>query len=156
MESNKLDATDIGILNLLQVDAHLGYKEIGHALKRNKSVIGERIKRLKEQGYILEAVTLVDINKVMPVFQAFTFIALRDHSKENNLLFKERMLTLPQVMECYQITGRYDFKLKIVVNDMAEYNTLLSEQVTSFDFVGKVETFSVIDQAKMTTSYQLK
>jgi Lrp/AsnC family leucine-responsive transcriptional regulator len=156
MDSYKLDPTDIGILNLLQIDAHLGYKEIAHTLKKNKSVIGERVQRLKERGYILGSVTLVNVAKVMPVFLVFTFIELRVHSKENFRIFKERMIELPEVMECYHITGRYDFKLKIAVSDMSEYNTLLSEQVASFDFVGKVETFSVIDEAKMKTSFQLK
>lgn len=156
MDSYKLDSTDIGILNLLQQDAHLGYKEIAHKLKKNKSVIGERIQRLKASGVILGSFTLVNVHKIMPIFVVFTFIELKDHSQDKLQLFKNRMVSLPQVMECYHITGRYDFKLKIAVSDMGAYNTLLREQVASLDFVGKIETFTVIDEAKMKTAYELK
>ena len=156
MDSYTLDSTDIGILNLLQNDAHIGHKEIAHILKRNKSTISERIHRLKERGYILQSVTIVNLSKVMPIFLVFTFIELRAHSEENFRKFKQKMIELPQIMECYHITGRYDFKLKIAVSDMAQYNELLSKHVASFDFVGKIETFSVIDQTKMKTSFQLK
>ncbi|RYZ47328.1 MAG: Lrp/AsnC family transcriptional regulator [Sphingobacteriales bacterium] len=156
MDLHKLDTTDIGILNLLQQDAHLGYKEIAHKLKRNKSVIGERIQRLKANGYIKGSVALVDVHKVMSIFLVFTFIELKDHSQDRIQAFKEKMISLPQIMECYHITGRYDFKLKIAVSDMAAYNTLLREQVACLDFVGKIETFTVIDETKMKTGYELK
>jgi DNA-binding Lrp family transcriptional regulator len=156
MDSHKLDITDIGILNLLQQVAHLGYKEIAHKLKKNKSVIGERISRLKASGFIKGSVTLVDVHKVMSIFLVFTFIELKDHSQDKLEAFKSRMVSLPQIMECHHITGRYDFKLKIAVNDMAAYNALLREEIAALDFVGKIETFTVIDESKMKTGYHLK
>lgn len=156
MDSNKLDTTDIGILNLLQQDADLGYKEIAHMLKKNKSVIGERIARLKTTGYILGKVTLVNVHKVMPIFLVFTLIELKDHSQHSLQKFKDSMINLPQVMECYHITGRYDFKLKIAVGDMVAYNSLLREKIACLDHVAKIETFLVIDETKMKTGYQLK
>ena len=155
MDSIKLDQTDIGILNLLQKDGHITYKEIAQKLKRNKSTIGERIQWLKRNGYIRNTVTLVNAAKIMPLFLVFTFVELKDHSKENFSLFRQRIMNLPEVMECYQVTGRYDFKLKIFVRDMSAYNAFLMEHITSLDFVGKLESFTVIDETKMQTGYEL-
>lgn len=155
MEPYKLDQTDIGILNLLQKDGLMTYKELAHKLKKTITPIVERIKRLKELGYIKGTVAIVDINKIKSVFVAFPHVQLTSHSEEILKQFQADMTKYPQVMECYHLTGHYDFMLKIVMPDMVSYNEFLRDTLDKLPYVGNIQSFLVLSQAKHETAYPL-
>lgn len=155
MEPYKLDQTDTGILNLLQKDGLMTYKELAHKLKKTITPIAERIKRLKELGYIKGTVAIVDINKIKSVFVAFPHVQLNSHSEEILKQFQADMTKYPQVMECYHLTGHYDFMLKIVMPDMVSYNEFLRDTLDKLPYVGNIQSFLVLSQAKHETAYPL-
>ncbi|HEY0175598.1 MAG TPA: Lrp/AsnC family transcriptional regulator [Pedobacter sp.] len=155
MEPYKLDQTDIGILNLLQKDGLMTHKELAHKLKKTITPIVERIKRLKNLGYIKGTVALVDINKIKSVFVAFPHVQLNSHSEDILKQFQADMTKYPQVMECYHLTGHYDFMLKIVMPDMVSYNEFLRDTLDKLPYVGNIQSFLVLSQAKHETAYQL-
>ncbi len=155
MEPYKLDQTDIGILNLLQKDGLMTYKELAHKLKKTITPIVERIKRLKELGYIKGTVAIVDINKIKSVFTAFPHVQLNSHSEEILKQFQADITKYPQVMECYHLTGHYDFMLKIVMPDMVSYNEFLRDTLDKLSYVGNIQSFLVLSQAKHETAYPL-
>lgn len=155
MDSNKLDSIDIGILNLLQKDAQLTLKELAHKLRRNKSVIGDRIKRLSNQGYIKNAVIIIDVKKVKSIFTAFPLIQLKDHYEETFRAFQAIVIELPEVMECHHVMGQYDFLLKIVVPDANAYNEFLRSNISTLSYVLRIESFPMLSEIKRETSYQL-
>lgn len=155
MEPYKLDQTDTGILNLLQKDGLMTYKELAHKLKKTITPIAERIKRLKELGYIKGTVAIVDINKIKSVFVAFPHVQLNSHSEEILKQFQADMTRYPQVMECYHLTGHYDFMLKIVMPDMVSYNEFLRDTLDKLPYVGNIQSFLVLSQAKHETAYPL-
>lgn len=155
MESHKIDQTDIGILNLLQKDGLMTNKELAHKLNKTITPIVERIKRLKQLGYIKGTVVLVDINKIKSVFVAFPHVQLKSHSEEILKQFQADMIRYPQVMECYQLTGHYDFMLKVVMPDMVSYNDFLRDTLDKLPYVGSIQSFLVLSQAKHETAYLL-
>lgn len=153
MEDYKLDQTDRGILRLLQQDGKMPYKELADKLGKTINPIMERVKRLREEGYIESTVALVNLAKVGADFIAFPHINLTNHLEECMGLFKEKMISYPEVMECYQLTGHYDFMLKVVLPNMAAYDRFLKEKISTLPYVGSVQSFLAISEVKRDTAY---
>ncbi|WP_449436691.1 Lrp/AsnC family transcriptional regulator [Pedobacter steynii] len=153
MEPFKLDQTDIGILRLLQEDGKMPYKELAEKLGKSINPINERIKRLKTEGYISTTVALLDLQKIGGNFIAFPHINLTNHLESTMSLFIAKMVEYPEVMECYHLTGHYDFMLKVVMPGMAHYNAFLKEKITILPYVGNVQSFLALSEVKRTTRY---
>lgn len=153
MDNYKLDQTDLGLLNLLQKDGLMTYKELAYKLRKTMSPIAERVQRLKALGYIKKTVALVDIHKVRTVFIAFPHIQLTIHSEEVLTEFKQSLISCPEVMECYHLTGHFDFMLKVVTPDMIAYNGFLRDKLDKMPYIATIQSFLVLSEAKHETAY---
>ncbi|AMP97366.1 AsnC/Lrp family transcriptional regulator [Pedobacter cryoconitis] len=146
--NSHLDPTDLGILNLLQENGRLTNKELAHQLNRTISPIFDRRKRLEEMGYIKKYVAILDREKITTSLVAFPQIALTSHSEDALASFQKTVISYPEVLECYHITGKYDFMLKIIIPDMHAYNAFLRQKIAPLENVGNVHSSLVISQAK--------
>ncbi|WP_442588267.1 Lrp/AsnC family transcriptional regulator [Pedobacter sp. AW31-3R] len=155
MDNYKLDQTDLGILNLLQEDGLMTYKELAHKLKKTISPIAERVGRLKTLGYIKKTVAVVDLHKICTAFIAFPHIQLTSHSEEVLKDFQAAVISCPEVMECYHLTGHYDFMLKVVMPDMNSYNTFLRDKLDKLPYIATIQSFLALSAAKHETAYRL-
>ena len=155
MDSYKLDQTDIKILNLLQHDGLTTNRQLSRETHKTHNPINERVSRLKNLGYIKKTVAIIDLKKVKSLFTAYTLIQLNNHSKETFLHFQHNITHLPQIMECYHLTGQYDFILKIMLSDLNAYNDFLSEHIATLNCVAKVESFPMLAEIKKETAYEL-
>jgi Lrp/AsnC family leucine-responsive transcriptional regulator len=151
-----LDQTDLGILKLLQEDSRLTHKEIAYRLHKTITPIHARVRRLQDEGYIKRYTALVDPKKIGRGLMAYTQVGLKEHSQKTLKTFMEEVVKLPEVMECYHMTGNFDFLLRIAVKDMDEYNRLLMEKLSNLPDVGTMESLFVMSEAKHETAYQLK
>jgi Lrp/AsnC family leucine-responsive transcriptional regulator len=143
-----LDPTDLGILNLLQENGRLTNKELAYNLNRTISPIFDRRKRLEEMGYIKKYVAVLDREKITSSMVAFPQIVLNNHSEDSLASFQRSVIVFPEVLECYHITGNFDFMLKIIIPDMHAYNAFLRQKIATLDNVGNVNSSLVISQAK--------
>lgn len=150
-----LDPTDIGILNLLQENGRMTNKELAYHLNRTISPIFDRRKRLEELGYIKKYVAVLDRDKIVPALIAFPHIMLNNHSEDALLSFQQSVLRFPEVLECYHITGKYDYMLKIIIPDMQAYNRLLRQKIATLANVGNIQSLLVISQTKAETGVPL-
>ncbi|MBC7398835.1 MAG: Lrp/AsnC family transcriptional regulator [Mucilaginibacter sp.] len=153
--NNQLDPTDTGILRLLQQDARLTHKEIGERLHKSITPIHARIKRLQEEGYIKRYAAILDPKKIGRGLIAYTQVQLKEHSQETLLGFNNEVIKLPEVMECYHMTGAFDFLLRIAIADMDEYYALLQSKLSKLPDVGVMQSFFVMSEAKNETAYAL-
>ncbi|TCD28596.1 Lrp/AsnC family transcriptional regulator [Pedobacter psychrodurus] len=152
MESFSPDQTDFGILKLLQKDAHLTYKELAFKLHRSQTPIKERIEKLERNGYIKCYVALVDYRKVPDCMMAYLHIQLNDHSQEALSKFQEGVCNFPEVVDCCNCTGAYDFILKIITRNMNTYNEFLIHKIGKLNNVGSLNSSVVIAQIKHDTA----
>ena len=129
------------------------YKELAEKVGKSINPLTERIKRLKAEGYIASTVTLLNLHKVGGTFIAFPHINLTNHLDSTMTMFKEKMIELTEVMECYHLTGHYDFMLKVILPGMAEYNTFLKEKIAILPYVGSIQSFLALSEVKKTTVY---
>jgi DNA-binding Lrp family transcriptional regulator len=154
MRSNELDKTDIEILRLLQKDAELTNKEISFKLKKSIATINERIRRLKEQGFIRRVVALLDGKKINRGLVAFSHVLLHDHAAKTLASFEKEVVKFPEVMECFQMTGTFDFILRVATSDMDAYH-IFYRKLAALPNITTVQSFFVLSETKSDTAYPL-
>lgn len=154
MPLTQLDTTDTEILKLLQKDAGFTNKEIAAQLYKSVATIHERVRRLKEQGYIKRMVAIVDGKKVNRGLIAFSHVLLNDHAAETLASFEREIVKFPEVMECFQMTGNFDFLLRIATSDMDAYHVFYRKLAT-LPNITTVQSFFVLSETKSDTAFPL-
>jgi Lrp/AsnC family leucine-responsive transcriptional regulator len=146
------DTIDRDILKMLQEDAHLTNREISLQLHLTTTPVHERIKRLEKEGFIKKYVALLDKEKLDRGLTVFCNVSLKQHTKENGKKFVAEIQSLPEVVECYNIAGDYDFLLKILVKDMPAYQTFVLSGLGSLKSIGSVKSIFVMGEIKHSTA----
>lgn len=152
---NNLDPIDMEILRLLQKDATQNNKELSFKLNKSIATVHERVKRLKEQGYIKRVVAILDRKKIDRNLLAFSHVFLKAHTAETLVEFETEVAKFPEVMECFQMTGAYDFILRIATSDMDAYHLFLRNKLATLPNVSTVQSFFVLSETKSDTAYPL-
>ena len=151
----ELDEKDRAILRLLQKDAKITVREIAAQVHLSTTPVHERIKRMEDAGVILQYATLVDHSKVKKGLMAICYVSLKEHNKRTGGKFIRTIQELPEVMECYIISGEFDFQLKIVAENMDAYYDFHVNKLGQLDNVGHVQTTFVMGVIKQTHQIQL-
>jgi Lrp/AsnC family leucine-responsive transcriptional regulator len=151
----ELDPTDLEILKLLQRDASLTNKEISYKINKSIATIHERVRRLKEQGYIKRVVAILDRKKINRSLIAFSQVLLNDHAADTLLNFEKDVAKFPEVMECFQMTGTFDFILRIATSDMDAYHDFYRNKLATLANITTVQSFFVLSETKSDTAYPL-
>ena len=148
----KIDQTDKEILKHLQEDALLTTKELASRLNLSATPVYERVRRLEKDGYIKKYVALVDREKIEKDLMVFCSIRLKEHAQEAGAKFVQEIVQLNEVNECYNISGDYDFILKIIVKDMREYQSFLMNKLASLENIGSTHSIFVMSEIKNDTA----
>ena len=150
-----LDNTDKQILALLQKNARMTVKEISNRLNLSSTPIFERIKKLEKSGIIDHYTAVLNNEKLGKKLNAFAHISLKNHSKAMVAEFVNQIEIIPEIMECHYVAGGADFILKILVQDMEEYNEFLMEKLLDIPNIGKMESFLSLTVSKKTSVISL-
>lgn len=151
-----LDKTDAQILELLQADALLTNKELADKLGKTTTPVYERVKRLEKEGYILKYTAIVDKHKIGKNLIAFTNVQLKQHSQSKISDFEKTVIKFDEVMECYHMTGVYDYLLKIIIADMPAYQDFIVNKLSKLADIGTVQSSFVMTEVKHATAYKIK
>ena len=147
---SNLDSTDIAILRILQEDATLTNKQIAAKVHLSPTPVFERVKRLREQGYIKGCVAVLDTEKLGCSFIAFCYIKMKQHTYENARRLMDAVQSMEEVGECYNISGDYDFLLKVYVSSMKEYQQFVLRSLGELDCIGGLNSSFVMGEVKNT------
>jgi DNA-binding Lrp family transcriptional regulator len=145
-----LDAKDLAILALLQQNARITVKEIAAKIHLSTSPVHERIKRMESNGVIKQYATLLDHTKVKKGLIAICYVSLKEHSKTAGTRFIKAILAMTEVIECYNISGEFDFMLKVMCEDMNAYHDFHVNKLSSVENMGHVQSVFVISVIKQT------
>lgn len=113
------------------------------------------MKRLKDQGYIKKIVAILDRKKVGSNLIAFSQVLLNGHAANTLNDFEREVSKFPEVMECLQMTGAYDFFLRIATSDMDAYHTFYRTKLATLPNITTVQSFFVLSEAKSDTAYPI-
>jgi DNA-binding Lrp family transcriptional regulator len=145
-----LDNKDMAILNLLQQNARMTVKEIAEKIHLSTTPVHERIKRLESSGVIKQYATLLDHSKVKKGLIAICHVSLKEHSKIAGTKFIRAILSMPEVVECYTISGEFDFMLKVMCRDMNTYHDFHVNKLSNIENMGHVQSVFVMGIIKQT------
>jgi len=148
----KFDAIDKKLLELLQQDSKQTNKELSNKLILSVTAVYERIKKLEKAGVIERYVALVNKAKVSKDFVVFCQIKLVQHSQDYVVKFEREVGNLDEVVECYHISGDYDYLLKVLVEDMKAFRAFMVEKLTTIHHIGSTHSTFMINEVKHTTA----
>lgn len=149
-ETISLDSKDLAILNLLQQNARATVKEIAEQVHLSTTPVHERIKRMEANGVIKQYATLVDHTKVKKGLMVICYVSLKEHNKIAGVKFIKAILAMNEVIECYNISGEFDFMLKVVEEDMNAYYDFHVNKLSQIENMGHVQSVFVIGIIKQT------
>jgi DNA-binding Lrp family transcriptional regulator len=145
-----LDTKDLAILKLLQQNARITVKEIAENIHLSTTPVHERIKRMEESGVIKQYATLLDHTKVKKGLMVICYVSLKQHDKTAGGKFIKRMHELSEVIECYNISGEFDFMLKVVAENMDAYYDFHVNKLSQAENIGHVQSVFVMGVIKQT------
>ena len=150
-----MDAIDKKLLGLLQEDTKKTTKELSMVLNLSVTAVYERIKKLEREGVISKYVAILDRNKVEKAFVVFCHIKLIQHTKDLIHTFESEVIKLDEVLECFHVSGEYDYILKVHVKDMDEFREFMVTKLTGLKHIGSTHSSFMIGEVKNTTAFTL-
>ncbi len=131
---------DQSILHLLQRDSKLTMSELAERAHLAESTCYRRVKRLEQAGIIRGYVALVDQELVGYPDDVFVHITLESQQRDKLALFEEEVAKIPEVMECYLMSGDSDYLLRVIVGDARDYERLHGQKLTTLPGVARVHS----------------
>ena len=144
----KLDKVDLQILRTLQQNARLTTKELAARVSLSSTPVFERLKRLETGGYMKRYMAVLDAEKLNQGFVVFCNVKMSSMSRDIASSFAERMRQTPEVVECYNISGSFDYLLKIHAPNMKYYQEFILNILGTVEHLGSLESVFVMDVVK--------
>ncbi len=152
----KIDRTDRAILHALQLDGRLSNVNLANKINLSESACLRRVKLLEKAGVVERYSMLVNQVAVGLPGNVFVEISLAQQQQEELDTFEERVLELPEVMECYLMSGDYDYLLRVVVADAADYERIHHQHLTRLPGVAKVRSSFALRTVTKTNELPIK
>ena len=146
--SGKLDTVDLQILRTLQENARLTVKELALQVNLSSTPVFERLKRLESSGYIKKYIAVLDAEKLNQGFVVFCNVKLRKMNRDIAAEFTRVVQGIPEVTECYNISGSFDYLLKIHAPNMKYYQEFILNVLGTVESLGSLESIFVMDEVK--------
>ena len=146
MES--LDKVDLQILRTLQENARLTTKELASRVSLSSTPVFERLKRLESNCYIEKYIAVLNAEKLNRGFIVFCHVKMSKLNKDIANDFTERVKSIPEVTECYNVSGHYDYMLKIHAPNMKYYQEFVLNVLGTIDNLSSLESTFVMDTIK--------
>ncbi|MCH5302829.1 MAG: Lrp/AsnC family transcriptional regulator [Prevotella sp.] len=143
-----LDNIDLQILRTLQKNAKLTTKELADAVNLTATPVFERQKRLERKGYIKKYVAVLDPEKLNQGLLVFCKVKLKQINHEIANSFTRRIMRMPEVIECYNTSGQYDYLLKVRAADMKQYQEFVLNKLGEIDSLASLESAFVMSEVK--------
>jgi DNA-binding Lrp family transcriptional regulator len=151
-----MDKYDRQILDLLQRDGRITNVELAEKINLSESATLRRVRALEDEGYIDRYAALVNQAAVGLSNNVFVHIVLHREEQSELDAFEKAVRNIPEVMECYLMTGDFDYLLRVVVTDMADYERVHKEGLTRLPGVSRVNSSFAIRTVKKRTELPLR
>lgn len=144
----ELDTTDLHLLKILGNNSSFTIKELAAQVNLSPTPVLQRVKRLENNGYIKKYIALIDHEKFGHGFIVFCNIKLKQHDRNIGNSFVEDIMKIEEVVECYNISGDYDFILKVFAKDMKHYQNFVFNKLGSVESIGSTQSTFVMSEIK--------
>jgi Lrp/AsnC family leucine-responsive transcriptional regulator len=152
----QIDDTNRRILNILQERGSITNAELAGMIGLAPATVFERVKKLEKNGIITNYVALVDPQTVGKAIIAFVFITMNDYTQETIQHLSVEISKMPEVLECYRLSGDKDYLLKVVADDIPSYDAFVFDKLARLQKVGKFSSMFVLSTVKHQTKIELE
>ena len=142
------DKIDMKILAVLQENANLKIKELSAAVGLSVTPVFERLKRLEKDGFIKKYTVILDADKLNIGFVVFCIVKMLLVNEEVNSEFVKAISAIPEITECYNISGEYDYLLKVHAANMEAYRNIYLHTLGKLKKVASIQSIFVMDESK--------
>lgn len=142
------DKTDLKILSALQDKANLTIKELASVVGLSVTPVFERLKRLEREQFIKKYTVILDADKLHNGFVVYCTVKMLQINEEINDEFTLGIKAIPEVTECYNISGEFDYLLKVHAKDMESYRNIYLHTLGKLRNVASVQSIFVMDESK--------
>ncbi len=144
----KLDTIDLHILRVLQEKGKITNIQLSQEVGLSPAPTLERVRKLEKSGVIASYHAVLSPEKLGLGFTALIQVAL-DRQKSNSIKnFIDQVNSIPEIVECLQVTGNFDYQLKIVVADIPSFERLIAKKLSNIEEVGQMQTMVVLNLIK--------
>ncbi len=150
-----LDRYDIGLLAALQVNAQTTHQQLGEAIHLSASQVSRRIQRMETAGLIRAQVVLLDPERLGLGVRAISYVTLTRHGGDEGTGFERDILDIPEVVECFAVTGESDYILNIFAASLNELSESVLKRLTRLQGVANIRSNIVLQCIKSTTALPL-
>jgi DNA-binding Lrp family transcriptional regulator len=151
----RLDRLDLKILATLQTTGRISNLELAETVGLSATPCMQRVRRLEAAGYIRGYDAQLDIDRICSNIVVFTEITLRNHRREDFLRFERGIQEIPQILNCFLVTGGYDYLAQFIARDIHDYQTVVEDLLDRDLGVEKYFSYVTIKQVKRGTGYPL-
>lgn len=151
----RIDDTDLKILRILQSEPDINISDIGDRVGLSHTPCWRRIKKMEESGIIVGKVCLVDPEKTGLDVSIFVFVRLAIHSAEVLTEFEKATQSVPQILQCYTMSGEFDYLLRVVVPSVREYEKTVKGILLKLPHVGIMNSHFALNEIKNSTCLPL-
>lgn len=151
----RLDEVDQKILRILQDDGRVTNADLARMIGLSPPSALQRVRKLEELRLIKGYVGLLNAERLGFGLTVFAQVSLALHQDKAIERFKREVAEIPQVVEAYNVSGEFDYLLKIVVEDMRAYENLIRERLSTIKGLSKIQSCFVLASAKQTTKLPL-
>lgn len=148
---SQLDDVDMALLDSLQNEGNISNVELARRVNLSAPTVHSRVRRLVELGYIKQYVALLDREQLGFDMLCFIQVSLQVHQPEEVGLFREAVTAMPEVLECYHVTGSTDYLLKVVIRSQKDLQRFLMERITPIRGIARIQTSLALTEIKSTT-----
>ncbi len=148
---SRLDSLDRAILAELQANARISNAALARRVNLSPPAVHARIRRLERQGFIRQYTALLDREKMGYDMLCFVHVSLRTHGPKQVEEFRQALREMPEVLECYHVTGEFDYLLKVVIRNRGDLERFIIKRLTPAPGIGRIHTSLVLSPIKETT-----
>lgn len=156
MENTQLDKTDLQILKILQENGRITIKELAQKVHLSPTPVFERVRRMESGGIIERYTAVLNAARLGQGFIVFCSVRLRRMGKEIANDFVDKIKNIPEVAECYNISGEFDYLLKIYAPDMQYYNEFCINILGTIESLGSIQSSFVMNPVKTSVGIPLR
>ena len=135
-----MDAYDTAILHQLTQDGRMSVNDLSASVHLSRTPVARRLKKLEEQGIIRGYTAILDEKKLGFAFSVFVSVRLERQIDEELARFEARIEALPEVVDCWLMTGNHDYLLRAVTRDIEDFEKFLVGQLTKLGGVSSIES----------------
>lgn len=151
-----LTRADRRLLHALQQDATRSQSELAEIAGMSRTSCWRRVRDFEEAGLIERQVAVLDPRVAGFNIQVLLLVAMTEHTDENRRRFERHVATLPEVLECFSVSGDRDYQLQVIARDMDSYNNFLNAEILSHAAVRSASSTFVLRRVKYSTALPLE